>query len=81
MSVSHSDLDGLVAAFLEQNPTARPSTSTILELLEWSARRLHAARCSGCGEFLSAVRVEMGLARCSDCEGRRPRRRHRRGNA
>ena len=29
------------------------------------------AKCAGCGEFLSAVRVEMGIARCSSCDSAR----------
>jgi hypothetical protein len=69
--VKHAELDAPVAAFLEQNPTALPSTTPILKLLEWSARRVHAATCSRCGVFLSVVRVEMGIERCSDCDGRR----------
>jgi hypothetical protein len=26
------------------------------------------AKCEGCGQFLTPIRVEMGLPRCSDCD-------------
>jgi hypothetical protein len=34
---SHDVLDGLVAAYLDANPHKRPSSTTVLELIEWSA--------------------------------------------
>jgi hypothetical protein len=54
-------------------PELSPRARHALELLELSAP----AKCAGCGEFLSAVRVQMGLSRCSDCDGK-PRRKGRR---
>lgn len=69
--MTHADLDGLVARFLAENPTARPSTATVLELLQWSARRIHTVKCEKCGAFLSATRAEMNLRLCGRCEGRR----------
>ena len=31
-------------------------------------------RCTGCGEFLSAIRVEMRIARCARCDRSRGRK-------
>lgn len=36
----HKALDELVADFLEHNPNARPSTTSVLDLMQWSAREV-----------------------------------------
>lgn len=35
-------------------------------------------KCSRCGEFLSTIRVEMGLTKCGDCDGSTARSKGRR---
>ena len=79
----HHALDELLACFLASNPDARPSETTVMQLLQWSQR--HSAldsctmpidlRCSGCGYFVPAgdglpVKPEAGaleLALGADC--------------
>jgi hypothetical protein len=71
----HAVLDAIVASFLEANADKLPSTTTVLELIEWHHRTLvdqapiakAAVQCRRCGEFLSAVRVEMRLSTCGFC--------------
>lgn len=95
MTTLHEALDHLVAMYLQDNPTRLPSTTTVLDLIEWSAARSFEAaraaavaaadradavcvaegRCLGCGQFLSATRVEMRIERCSRCDGTRKGRR------
>jgi hypothetical protein len=78
----HAVLDAIVASFLEANPDKLPSTTTVLELIEWHHRqvtsvdytRVGAVQCSRCGQFLSATRVEMRLTLCSDCDRSHRRR-------
>ena len=83
----HDALDTLVAAYLNEHPDKRPSTTTVLELLEWSAARAAAGageaiaaevasgvRCARCQQFLSASRIAMRITRCSKCDGHGGRR-------
>jgi hypothetical protein len=78
----HAVLDAIVASFLEAHPTKLPSTTTVLELIEWHAHqgaavdytRVSAAQCARCGQFLSATRTEMRLTLCSHCDGSHRRR-------
>jgi hypothetical protein len=80
----HAVLDAIVASYLEVNPTKLPSTTTVLELIEWHHQtvvgasvdytRVGAVQCARCGQFLSATRVEMRLTLCSDCDRSHRRR-------
>ena len=79
--ILHQALDELLAGFLAEHPDKRPSTTTVLELLEWSAARGADApppdgvRCARCQQFLSETRREMRIRFCSACDGHGPRRR------
>jgi hypothetical protein len=52
------------------------SCSEELDRLGAKSEKVPRAQCLGCGEFLSATRVEMRIERCSSCEDK-PRRRRR----
>jgi hypothetical protein len=61
----HQALDELVACYLAENGDRRPSTTTVLELIEWSARRnFEAARVAAVEAASIAADAE---GRCTGC--------------
>ena len=53
----HAALDELVADWLIHNPRVRPSTGTVLDLIEWSFRQMKATRPQSGAEAEAAGRA------------------------